>query len=84
MRAKELLAQWNKQSPNEAIKSTVALHLPINDAARLRALAEMYPNHTLDRIISDLICSTLHEITDNAFPVTNKKSQQEAPISNQA
>jgi hypothetical protein len=39
-----------------------AVHLPVDDAARLRALAEMFPGTTPEQLITDLLGVALQEV----------------------
>lgn len=57
--------QENASTPRAAREFNVRLPLP--DAARLLALAEMYPGRTETQLISDLLCAVLDEL-EAAFP----------------
>ena len=41
---------------------TYAIHLPADDAARVRALAELYPGVDHERIITDLLSAALEQV----------------------
>ena len=38
------------------------MRLPLEDAARLRALAELFPGQTIEEIVTDLLGASLDEI----------------------
>lgn len=48
--------------------SCCAIHLPIDDAARIAALAEMYPRHTNETLITALLH---HALTRLELPAEN-------------
>lgn len=64
---KELLAEWGSAPRARLAAREYAVHLPIRDAARLEALAEMYPGVGLSGVISDIISAGLDEL-ESAMP----------------
>jgi hypothetical protein len=64
---KELLAEWESAPRTRLTAREYAVHLPIRDAARLEALAEMYPGIGLAGVISDIISAGLDEL-ESAMP----------------
>ncbi len=36
--------------------------LPLDDAAKLQAIAEIYPRRSIDEIISELLSAALHDV----------------------
>jgi hypothetical protein len=59
MDIKELLEEWNKSG---VVKLTVREHrvrLSVHDAARIAALAEMYPRKTEEQLITELLSAAL-------------------------
>lgn len=59
---KELLASWQRGAAEARTAATYAVHLPIDDAARLHALAEMFPGRTCEQLITDLLGIALQEL----------------------
>jgi hypothetical protein len=64
MSFKALLRRW--QSHPEAVPTTqqYAVRLPLDDAARVLALAELY-HLSKEEVITDLLHAALHEITES-------------------
>ena len=67
MDIKTLLEQWEKTTPSSATVSVGEVHLTLQDAARIAALAQMYPHKTQAQIISELLNSAL-QASEAAFP----------------
>lgn len=67
MRVRELLKglQGTAAAPRAAREFTV--RLPLHDAARLLALAEMYPGRTETQLITELLGTAIDEL-EAAFP----------------
>jgi hypothetical protein len=59
---KELLQSWGEQAPAPRTAASYAVQLPREDAARLAALAEMYPGRTREQLITELLATALKEI----------------------
>ncbi|MBN4055429.1 type 1 pili tip component [bacterium AH-315-K03] len=62
MKVKDLLSLWEKTSNGELTPETFNIRLPIGDAAKLQALAEMYPRRAIDEIITDLLSAALQDV----------------------
>lgn len=62
MNVRDLLSIWDRTAGGELTVEQFAVHLPVEDAARLQALAEMYPRRTLEEIITDLLSAALNEV----------------------
>ena len=67
MRVKDLIEQWELSAAEPLTVEDYHLRLPVRDAARLRALASMYPRRTLEELLTDLIGAALDEI-EEAMP----------------
>lgn len=67
MSLKELVAQWEAHAHGKLTKETYAVHLLVEDAARLDALAEMYPKRTKEQLISELLAAALGQL-EASFP----------------
>jgi len=59
MKLKELLEQWSLGGSTALTEERYSIRLSANDAARLLALAEMYPNRTDTQMITDLLRTAL-------------------------
>jgi len=59
---KPLLERWKRESEPMLTASEYAVRLPLDDAARLHALAELFPGYPFERIVTDLLHAALDEI----------------------
>jgi hypothetical protein len=59
---KSLLDRWKKDLPPVRTAREYAVRLPIDDAARLHALLELFPGRTVEEVVTDLLHSGLDEI----------------------
>jgi hypothetical protein len=59
---KSLLERWKKTAAPQRTAREYSIRLAVDDAARLHALAELFPGQTLEEILSDLLCASLDEI----------------------
>jgi hypothetical protein len=59
---KPLLDRWKKVAAPSRTLSEYAVRLPLDDAARLKALAELFPGQTVEEIVTDLLGASLDEI----------------------
>jgi predicted DNA-binding protein len=66
-RVQDLLRDWERSAAAPLTAREYAVRLPIHDAARLAALAQMYPGRTMTQLISDLIACALDEV-EQALP----------------
>lgn len=62
MKVSELLNHWEKHASGQITDHSYAVRLPVEDAARLEALCEMYPKKTPESLITDLLCAALGEL----------------------
>ena len=62
MKFKPLLDRWKKASAPLKTAREYAVKLPLDDAARLHALAELFPGQTIEEIVTDLLGAGLDEI----------------------
>lgn len=67
MKIRDLVKIWEKDASGKMTERTFTVKLPLHDAARIMALAEMYPARTASQIITDLLGSALDEL-EEAFP----------------
>lgn len=64
MRVKDLIKQWEETAPQALTAREYRIKLPVRDAARVAALAEMYPQRSVMQILTDLLSSALDEIEE--------------------
>lgn len=62
MSFKSLLDAWSKQEAPLCTDEAYSVKLPIDDAARIHALVDLYPGMEVERIITDLLSASLDEI----------------------
>lgn len=62
MKIQELLSLWEKTANGSLTPEEFTIRLPIEDAAKLQALAEMYPRRALADIITDLLSAALRDL----------------------
>jgi hypothetical protein len=59
---KPLLDRWKKEAAPVRTAKEYAIRLPLDDAARLQALVELFPGRSIEGIITDLLHTGLDEI----------------------
>ena len=62
MKFKPLLDRWKKAPAPARTAKEYAVRLPLDDAARLQALAELFPGTSIEEILTDLLGAGLDEI----------------------
>jgi hypothetical protein len=62
VKIRELLKHWEGTRQPQLTAETYAIHLPVEDAARVHALAEMYPGVPEEDILRDLLAAALAEL----------------------
>lgn len=67
MNLKELASTWETSALGELTKDSYEVRLPLEDAAKINALSEMYPKRTKEQIISELLSAALVEL-ETSFP----------------
>ncbi len=67
MKFKELLASWNETVRPVKTAREYAVRLNVDDAARIHALADMFPGHSEEDILTDLLSVALQEL-EGAMP----------------
>jgi hypothetical protein len=58
----ELIESWRQGASGVRTAREYAVHLPLDDAARLQALMEMFPGRTPEQLITDLLGVALQEV----------------------
>jgi len=59
---KKLLESWGETAAATRTAAEYAGRLPVDDAARLQALADMFPGRSMEQIITELLGAALQEI----------------------
>jgi hypothetical protein len=59
---KPLLDRWKKTATPSMTAREYSIRLAVDDAARLHALAELFPGQPLEGILTDLLRTSLDEI----------------------
>ncbi len=67
MKVKELLQEWEKRASIPLTAKKYNIKLPVSDAARIMALAEIYPARTETQIIWELLTAAIDEL-EASFP----------------
>lgn len=63
----ELIKRWEKTGSDELAVRKYSVQLPLDDAARIEALAEMYPARSQTQIVTELL-STALDAVETALP----------------
>ena len=63
MKFKPLLDRWKKAAAPLKSAKEYAVRLPLDDAAKLQALADLFPGQAIEDIVTDLLRVGLDEIT---------------------
>src|ERR1700760_1334350 len=81
---KKLLESWRETSAAPRTVTEYAVRLPVDDAAQLQALVEMFPGRTAEQIITDLLGVALQEVATAMPYVAGQKvistDEQGAPM----
>lgn len=67
MQVKDLIERWEEGSAEPLTARKYCIPLPVQDAARIEALVQLYPRRRIDDILRDLISAALDEV-EAAFP----------------
>jgi hypothetical protein len=59
---KELLDSWRETAAAARTARTFAVHLPLEEAAQLAALAQMFPGRSSEQLITELLGTALEEL----------------------
>jgi hypothetical protein len=62
MRFKELLESWRSTDAAPRTAAEYSVRLTVDDAARLQALADLFPGRTREQLITDLLSAALQEV----------------------
>jgi len=67
MKIKALAECWEQQAKATLTTDEYSFRLPLEDAAKIDALAEMYPKRSKSEILSELLSAALDEL-ETSFP----------------
>ena len=67
MKVRDLLETWQRSAVERRTPRHYSVQLPVHDAAKIAALAEMYPGRSERDILTDLLSAALDEM-EAAFP----------------
>ena len=67
MKISTLAKHWENSAKARLTSKEYSLRLPIEDAARIAALSEMYPKRTEEELLSELLSAALDEL-ETSFP----------------
>ena len=67
MKIRELAQHWEENAKGRLTKNAYAVHLDLEAAARLAAIAEMYPKRQPEELLAELIGAALEEL-EASFP----------------
>ena len=70
---KELLQHWQSESSGRVTTEQYPVRLDLDDAARIHALAEMFPGRAREQIITDLLHAALQELAASMPYLPGKK-----------
>lgn len=62
MTLRELVKNWEKTSNAPLTEKEYSVRLTLKDAAKIAALAEMYPSRTVEQILTELVGAALNEL----------------------
>lgn len=62
MKVSELAQTWEATAAGSLSPESYKIRLTVEDAAKLKALSEMYPKRSAEHLISDLISAALHDL----------------------
>ncbi|MDG1581476.1 pilin assembly protein [Pseudomonas sp. GOM6] len=62
MKIRELVRHWEQNAKGRLTRSQFHIHLDLESAARLAALAEMYPKRSTEELLGELIGAALEEL----------------------
>ena len=67
MKIRELIGHWEQNARGQLTQETYCLHLDLESAARLNALAEMYPKRSTEALLGELVGAAL-EAVETSLP----------------
>jgi hypothetical protein len=74
MKIRQLVNHWQSTGDDDSPKVNLRIEIPIHDAARLAALADLFPALKSEEIVAELLHCALDEVQE-AFPYIKGKKQ---------
>ncbi|TXS96521.1 type 1 pili tip component [Parahaliea maris] len=65
MDIRELVSLWAQEAGAEMAEERYSVQLPLADAARVEALAEMFPLRTREQLITELLSAALDDVVSH-------------------
>lgn len=62
MKIRELVQHWEQNAKGRMTAQSYQLQLDLESAARLTALAEMYPKRSVEQLLGELIAAALEDL----------------------
>jgi hypothetical protein len=62
MQIGDLVGHWVHEATGALTEERYSIRLPVEDAAKIEALAEMFPRRTREQLITDLLSVALDEL----------------------
>ncbi|MBQ0834237.1 hypothetical protein [Marinobacter sp.] len=67
MKVTDLPKHWEQQKEPVELTHNYNLRLPLEDAARVAALAELYPGRSESDILNDMVAAALDDLTSQGL-----------------
>lgn len=67
MRFAKLLKTWDREAAAELAEEVYEVQFPLEEAAKLESLAELFPLRTREQLITELLAAALDEMVES-FP----------------
>lgn len=64
MRFDDLIERWEREAAGELEDERMAVRLPLETAAKLEALAEIYPLRTREQLVTELLTVALDQVVE--------------------
>lgn len=65
MKVTDLPAYWQEERKDEKREHTHELRLPLEDAARVAALEDIYTDRSQEEILNDMLAAALNDAVNN-------------------
>lgn len=65
MEIKNLVSEWVREASGELAQERYSIQLPLEDAAKIEALADMFPRRSREQLITDLLSVALDELVSH-------------------
>ena len=62
MKVSELAHMWEETAAGQLTETTYRIRLPLEDAAKVEALSEMYPKRSREHLLTDLLSAALDDL----------------------